>query len=131
MLQDIWDELDKVLHAYGLTARRADKKTYHDQMWENICVYMLGCKYGVAILEDRAAKELNPNVTLEYGFMKAFNKNVVLFRDINFNHDRADLIGKIAKPFEVDTQGVLNKDSFRKAIEEWLVDEGIQKINNI
>jgi hypothetical protein len=130
MLTEIWDELGKILNTYGLTARRADKKAYHDQMWENICVYMLGCRYGIAVLEDRAAKELNPNVTLEYGFMKAMNRNVVLFRDINFKHDRADLTGKLAKSFEIDENGVLNKPMFVKAVQDWLIDEGISPITS-
>jgi hypothetical protein len=131
MLTDIWDELVKVLSTYGLTARRADKKAYHDQMWENICIYMLGCRYGIAILEDRAAEELNPNVTLEYGFMKALNRNVVLFRDINFKHGRADLTGKIAKSFEIDENGELNTSTFIKAVQDWLIDEGIAPISSI
>jgi hypothetical protein len=131
MLTEIWDELGKILNTYGLTARRADKKAYHDQMWENICVYMLGCKYGIAILEDRAAEELNPNVTLEYGFMKAMNRNVVLFRDINFKHDRADLTGKLAKSFEIDENGELNKPMFIKAVQDWLIDEGISPISSL
>lgn len=127
LLDDIWNELDKTLNAYGLKARRADKNAYHDQLWENVCIHMLGCKYGIAILEDRAAAELNPNVTLEYGFMKAVNAHVGLFRDINFKHDRADLTGKLARPFEIDAQGKLDKLKFTVSVEAWLTDQGITK----
>ena len=122
LLTDIWDTLSLTLATYGLTARRADKKTYVDQLWENVCVYMLGCRYGIAVLEDRAANELNPNVTLEYGFMKALNRPVALLRDLNFKHDRADLTGKLAKPFEIDTDSVLNKATLQQAVSDWLVD---------
>lgn len=130
MLTEIYDELVKILATYRLNVRRADKKSYHDQMWENICIHMLGCKYGICILEDRAAQELNPNVTLEYGFMKALNRNVVLFRDINFKHDRADLTGKLSKSFEIDDEGKLNKQTFTKSIQDWLIDEGIPPITH-
>lgn len=130
LLEDIWQELGRVLSVYGLTPRRADKNSYHDQMWENMCVYMLGCRYGIAILEDFAAAELNPNVALEYGFMKANNKNVVLLRDINFKHDRADIIGKIAKSFEIK-DGKLDKAKFTQAIQQWCVDEKIPQIANL
>jgi hypothetical protein len=128
LLTDIWEELVLVLSTYGLTARRADKKTYYDQLWENICVYMLGCRYGIAILEDRAAQELNPNVALEYGFMKANNAGVVLFRDVNFKHDRADLTGKLSKPFVIDEKGTLNKPTLTNAVQDWLLDIGIPPI---
>lgn len=122
LLDDIWNTLSPTLMTFGLTARRADKKTYVDQLWENVCIYMLACRYGIAILEDRAANELNPNVTLEYGFMKALNRQVALFRDINFKHDRADLTGKLAKPFEIDGDGVLKKETLRQATSDWLTD---------
>ena len=61
---------------------------------------MLGSRFGMAILEDCVQQELNPNIALEYGFMKALNRTVALFRQLNFKHDRADLTGKLAKTFE-------------------------------
>ena len=128
LLIDIWDELVQTLSTYGLIARRADKKSYHEQLWENICVYIFGCRYGLAILEDTAAQELNPNVTLEYGFMKALNRNVGLLRDVNFKHDRADLTGKLAKSFEIDSNGKLDKTSLSKAVQDWLLDMGIAPV---
>jgi hypothetical protein len=125
LLEEIWAELDRVLAAYGLKARRADKKSYHDQLWENICIHILGSRYGIAVLEDRIAAELNPNVALEYGFMKALNRQVALIRDIQFKHDRADLTGKLAKPFEIDDHKRLNAASLRLAVQDWLLDLGV------
>jgi 6-phosphogluconate dehydrogenase (decarboxylating) len=79
---------------------------------------MLGCKFGIAVLEDRVATELSPNVALEYGFMKAMNKRVGLFRN-------ADFSGKLAKTFEIDSAGALNVGSLKTAIEAWLLDVGV------
>lgn len=124
LLTDIWHTLDQELARHGLTARRADERAYEDQLWENICVYMLSCRYGLAVLEDHAAQELNPNVTLEYGFMKAMNRRVALLRDVKFVHDRADLTGKLAKQFEISRAGVLGERSLRGAVRDWLVDIG-------
>jgi len=128
LLTDIWEVLSQVLSSYALTARRADKKTYHDQLWENICVYMLGSRYGIAILEDRVAEELNPNVALEYGFMKSLNRQVALFRDVQFRHDRADLTGKLAKSFEIDDGGELKKETLARAVQDWLLDIGVPPV---
>ena len=125
LLGDIWDTVSLTLSAYGLRARRADKKTYHEQIWENVCAYMIGCRYGLAILEDHVAKELNPNVALEYGFMKSLDRRVALVRDVNFKHDRGDLTGKLAKPFEIDGEGGLRKETLTRAIQDWMLDEGV------
>jgi len=125
LLDDIWLCIDHTLNAYGLKARRADKRAYADQLWENICAYMLGSRYGLAVLEDRVAAELNPNVALEYGFMKALNRQVALLRDIAFKHDRADLTGKLSLPFEIDEGKKLNRKSLSRSVQNWLGDLGV------
>jgi hypothetical protein len=96
LLEDIWEAIRDEAARYGLTAHRADQRSYHDQLWENICVYIIGSKYGIAVLEDDVASELNPNVALEYGFMKALDHPVALLRSSTFHHGRADLSGKLA-----------------------------------
>jgi hypothetical protein len=125
LLEDIWITIDHVLNAYGLKARRADKRAYTDQLWENICIYSLGSRYGLAVLEDRVAAELNPNVALEYGFMKALNRQVALLRDIGFKHDRADLTGKLSLPFEIDKTKKLSRKSLARSVQNWLTDLGV------
>jgi len=59
---------------------------------------MLGCDYGVAILEDHVGDEFNPNVALEYGFMLARGSKVVLLKEANFKHTRADIFATISVP---------------------------------
>jgi hypothetical protein len=125
LLEDIWSVVDRTVGAYGLKARRADKKSYHDQLWENVCIYMLGSRYGMAILEDRVAAELNPNVALEYGFMRAMSRQVALLREIRFKHTRADLTGKLAISFEIDDFKRLRQDTLSNAIRDWFLDLGI------
>ncbi len=120
LLNDIWRVISDTLGQRGLKARRADLATYYDQLWENVCVHMFGSKYGMAILEDHVASELNPNVTLEYGFMKALNRTVGLFRAEDFRHDRADLTGKLSKRFSIDASDRLNELSLKSAIHDWL-----------
>jgi TIR domain len=121
LLNDIWRVVSDTVAQRGLKARRADLGTYYDQLWENVCVHMFGSKYGMAILEDHVAAELNPNVTLEYGFMKALNRSVGLFRAADFRHDRADLTGKLAKTFSIDANHKLDETSLKSAIQDWLM----------
>ena len=68
LLNDIWITIKNTLYEHGLTALRADDRKYHDQLWENVCVYMLGSRFGIAVLEDRVASELNPNIALDKRF---------------------------------------------------------------
>lgn len=123
LLEDIFEVVQSEAARHHLVARRADQKHYHDQLWENICVYIIGSKYGIAILEDEVAEELNPNVALEYGFMKALDHPVALLQWSRFKHVRADLSGKLARTFEIQ-RGALHKASLRKAAGDWLREQG-------
>jgi hypothetical protein len=125
LLEDIFDVVRAEAARHRLVARRADQKHYHDQLWENICVYVIGSKYGIAVLEDEVAAELNPNVALEYGFMKALDHPVALLQWSRFKHVRADLSGKLARTFDIK-QGLLNKASLRKAVGDWLREQGFR-----
>lgn len=125
LVERIFEVIASALGAYGLVARRADKRQYEPDLWNNLCVYMLGCQFGLAVLEDRGANEMNPNVALEYGFMKALNREVGLLREKNFKHDRADLIGKLVKPFRIKKGLILDEDSLKRAIQEWMIDCGV------
>lgn len=122
LVNRIFEVIESTLAAYGLTARRADKKQYEPDLWNNLCVYMLASQFGLAVLEDCGANEMNPNVTLEYGFMKALNKEVGLVREEGFKHDRADLIGKLVKSFKIQKGLQLNEESLRQAIRDWMID---------
>jgi hypothetical protein len=88
-------------------------------------VYIIGSKYGIAVLEDEVAAELNPNVALEYGFMKALDHPVALLQWSRFQHVRADLSGKLARTFDIK-KGVLQKASLRKAVSDWLHEQGFR-----
>lgn len=109
----IRDELDR----HGLRARRADDKIYSPQLWDNVCIYMLGCKYGLAVLEDLSGDEFNPNVALEYGFMLSLGRQSVLFTDGGFKKIRADIAGTVRKGFSIG-----DEKSLRAAVEDWMVD---------
>lgn len=125
---DIYETIATELIRYGLLARRADARTFHEQLWENVCIYMLGCSYGIAVLEDRVANEFNPNIAVEYGFMMALHRNVALLREISFRHDRADLLGKITIGFRVREHDVLDRASLATALENCMLDWDVRPL---
>jgi hypothetical protein len=126
LLDDIWNAIRDEAARYGLVAHRADQRSYHDQLWENICVHIVGSKYGIAVLEDEVASELNPNVTLEYGFMKALDHPVALLRSSAFQHGRADLASKLVKDFDI-ISGVLRANTLRGAAAAWFKEQGLSR----
>ncbi|MHB9090789.1 MAG: hypothetical protein ACYC7H_05165, partial [Chloroflexota bacterium] len=54
---------------YSLHVVRADDKDYTSDLWENVGLYMLASKYGIAVFEEIDEREFNPSVALELGFM--------------------------------------------------------------
>ena len=51
VIQHVRDKITEM----GYVLRVASDKNYHDWLWDNVEFYMLGCKYGIAILEDKCA----------------------------------------------------------------------------
>lgn len=116
-------ELRRVLRSFGLDPVRADDKMFIPDrtLWHNVCVYMLCCGKGIAILEDRAADEFNPNVALEYGFMRALNRPTLLLADVGFRNLRADVIGTLRESFDLfDIRGTVEP-----AVSRWTASLGI------
>jgi CheY-like chemotaxis protein len=121
-LESIDQVLRKSLAAHGLCGHRADDRCYvtDRNLWDNVCVYMLGCKFGVAVLEDIIQEEFNPNVALEYGFMRGLGKHVLLLKESRF-HPRADIMGTLWEELDI-----FNIDSsIETAINRWAHDIGV------
>jgi len=123
LLEELDRELRSVLKEHNLNPIRADDKMYlrDRNLWNNVCVCMICCKFGIAILEDRVAAEFNPNVALEYGFMRALNKPVLLLADTGFRNLRADIIGTLREQFDItDIKGTT-----KAPVETWLKEVGL------
>lgn len=120
LLVKLDEQIRRALSSNGLESVRADDRMYMPDrnLWNNVCVYMICCKYGIAILEDRIKDEFNPNVALEYGFMRALNKPVLLLADTGFRNLRADIIGTLRETFDItDIDGTIHPP-----IQKWLRD---------
>jgi hypothetical protein len=118
LLRDLDEALRKALCRHRLNGLRADDKMYpsDSQLWRNVCIYMVCCQYGVAVLEDRAKDEFNPNVALEYGFMRALDKRVLLLTDRGFRNLRADILGTVREPFDITNLA----GTLEAPIERWI-----------
>jgi hypothetical protein len=86
--------------ACGFTPRLANDTQYHPILWDNVELYLLGCSRGIAIVEDKYLPELNPNVAMEWGWMRGMGRNVLYLVERGFGRLRADWGGLIEGPFE-------------------------------
>ncbi|MFC1825677.1 response regulator [Thermodesulfobacteriota bacterium] len=110
------------LAVHGLRGHRADDRCYvtDRNLWDNVCIHMIGCRYGIAVLEDIIQEDFNPNVALEYGFMRGLGKQVLLLKERRF-HPRADIMGTLWEDFDI-----FDIDSFiETAINRWVRDIGV------
>jgi hypothetical protein len=80
--------------------RIALEKDYHPVLWDNVELFLLGCGRGIAIVEDRYKPELNPNVAMEWGWMRGLGRNVLYLVEQKFNQKRADWSGLIEHGFD-------------------------------
>jgi hypothetical protein len=62
---------------------------------------MVGCRFGIAVPEDILVAEFNPNVALEYGFMRALGKPTLLLKEQRML-PRADILGTLWGQFDPD-----------------------------
>jgi hypothetical protein len=122
VLESIDNTIRTALKSVGLVGHRADDRVYPDDrnLWDNVCTYMVGCKYGIAVLEDVLRAEFNPNVALEYGFMRALEKPTLLLKEQRME-PRADILGTLWEGFDVFE---IEKD-ITDSIHRWARDLGV------
>ncbi len=97
---DIFNTINDTISNYGMRALRADMKQYNESLLENVLVYILSCKYGIAVFEEINQREFNPNVALELGFMMSMNKRCMLLKDSRMPKMPTDVIGRLYKEFD-------------------------------
>jgi hypothetical protein len=134
VLKNIFDILRERLNKYGIRAIRADDKNYasSNRIWDNVCIYLLGSKYGIAVLENRYANEFNPNVAQEYGFMLALegSRRVMLLKEAGFQF-RADTVGTNANDFEWSRSRAKLQRSIRRAVDDWMRSLGKSSLTSL
>ena len=74
----------------------------------------------VAVLENIIADEFNPNVALEYGFMRALGKPTLLLKERRLK-PRADILGTVWHEFDI----LDIRRSVTAALGKWLDDVGV------
>jgi hypothetical protein len=84
----------------GYAPHLASDFKYQPELFRNIEVYMLACAKAIAIVESKHTQELNPNVTMEWGWLRSTPRDVLYLVEQDFDHDRADIGGLIKDNFD-------------------------------
>lgn len=99
-LSDVIEAVRDAVKGCGYVARVASDNQYHGILWDNVELYLLGCVRGIAIAEDKYLPELNPNVAMEWGWMRGMGRNVLYLVEKDFKKQRADWGGLIEHQFD-------------------------------
>jgi hypothetical protein len=86
--------------ASGYIPRLASEASFHPILWDNVELYLLGCSRAVAVLESIYKPELNPNVAMEWGWMRGMGRDILPLVEQTFGYQRADWGGLIEHRFD-------------------------------
>jgi len=112
-----------VLREYSLNMLRADQKQYHNELWTNVRAYLDACNYGIAVFEQIDEPDINPNVSLELGYMFGQDKRCLLLKEKRVDALNSDLLGLLYCPF--DSYKI--EETVPAQVRRWLKDIGIAK----
>jgi len=101
-LQTVIDTVCAAVTKNGCHPQLAKGQKLHPNLWENLVCQMLGCRRGIAIVEERFDGKLNPNVAMEWGWMRAMNKDVIYLVEKKALHAPADVQALIQDRFDWD-----------------------------
>ena len=118
--------IENVLSEYSLNLIRADVNDYAVQVWDNVEACMNACNYGIAIFEQIDEQDINPNVSLELGFMRGQDKKCLILKEKGLTSLQADLSGYLYSDFDKDQID----ETITPQIRRWLRSIGIAKRSN-
>ena len=118
--------IERVLSEYSLNLIRADANDYTPQLWDNVEACMNACDYGIAVFEQIDERDINPNVSLELGYMRGQGKKCLLLKEKRLPALQTDLSGYLYSEFDAfQIDGTIEPQ-----VRRWLRSIGIAKKSN-
>jgi len=99
-LMQVIETVKAAVKAAAYEPRVASDQDYHMQLWDNVELHMLGCRRGIAVVQDKVKAELNPNVAIEWGWMLGLDRKVLYLVEKDFKQERADWKGMSSSEFD-------------------------------
>lgn len=117
------DAISSVLAGYYLNPIRADSKHYQNELWANVKSCIDASDYGIAVFEQIDQRDINPNVSLELGYMLAQGKKCLLLKEKRVPVLQSDLVGHLYREF--DSHDIIK--TVTSEVRNWLRDLGFIK----
>lgn len=115
-LQNVIDTVKNAVLRCNHQPRLALDRDYHPSLWDNVELHLLGCTRGIAIVESKYRPELNPNIAMEWVWMRGMGRDVLYLVERAFNQKRADWGGLIEYSFAWDDPAA----DIVAAVHKWL-----------
>ncbi|WP_321471492.1 EsaB/YukD family protein [uncultured Paludibaculum sp.] len=112
-----------VLAEYSLNLVRADECDYLPQLWDNVEACMNACGFGIAVFEQIDERDINPNVSLELGYMRGQGKKCLLLKERRLPALQTDLSGYLYSEFDA----FHIQETIEHQVRRWLANIGIAK----
>jgi hypothetical protein len=98
-LQRVIDAVQRSVINCNFVPHLANQGKHHPGLWDNVELYLLACVRGIAIVENQFNPKLNPNVAMEWGWMRAMGKPVLYLVEQQVQTEEADVSGLINARF--------------------------------
>jgi hypothetical protein len=99
-LQRVIDSVTSAVKECGFVPHLAGTKKWHANLWENIEIYMLACCRGIAIVESQFNVNLNPNVAMEWGWLRGMGRPVLYLVEKQVQYIPPDVVALINDRFD-------------------------------
>lgn len=116
--REIYEVIKSTCNSLGIRALRADEKEYSEDLFTNVKTYMHACSFGIAVFERISEDDINPNVSLEVGYMLGLGKRVCLLKEKTLQKLQTDLAGKLYRPFDLQNIKITMKGELTKWIND-------------
>ncbi len=120
---DIFNRLESIirksLEEHKFMAHFAKDREWSENLWENTCIYMIGCDYGICIFEEFEKREFNPNISIELGFMIGLNKPCLILKDKRMPELPSDVAGRLYKSIDAFKL----EETVRTSINDWILND--------
>jgi hypothetical protein len=104
---------------HGLHLHLASDRKAEDTLFGNVGAHMWGCRYGIALLEDRLGDGLNQNVLIELGGMLITGRRCAVIKDRTAPDQLpSDLVDRIYDDVDLN-----DATSLQRAVHDWIAND--------
>jgi hypothetical protein len=99
-LKRVIDAVTNAVEECGFIPQLANNKKWHPNLWENLELYMLACSRGIAVVEGQFNERLNPNVAMEWGWLRGMGRPVLYLVETQVEVIPPDVSGLLKDRFD-------------------------------